>query len=145
MEIINWKELNRIETIGKIPGMGDNFYDGIIEAHNEDYFITQEGTQCEHCEDIGEHCSECGYAEEERIYLVYSMDYIFKYLLEGPIFQRLPEDLYIYPRCDGYVGADLSASDYNSFNLDLLMAARDHTKSLKPLRYIFERDLERFN
>lgn len=135
---IDWKELPEITSIGKIPTFGDNYYDGVLEAHNENYFITS----CDEVHDLDENGKEMP-RSFETIYLVYPMDYIFRHCLELPKFERLPEEVYKYPRSDGYLGADLSGSAYSSFSTDLLLAAREHAKCLKPLGYIRERNLER--
>lgn len=102
----------------------DNYYDGIIEGHNDRYFVT--------CEDM---------ASDERRYLLYPMDHIFRYLLECPLeYSGRPQENFL-PRSDGYDKADLSGSDWCSFHLDLLLAARAHAGRLKPLGYIMERYL----
>lgn len=134
---IDWKTLSEITSIGPIAPHGDSYYDGIIEAHNPEFFITR----CDEVYELDAEGQEISNSYE-IIYLVYRMDYIFKHCLEYPKFERMPEECY-FPRSDGYERADLSGSQHSSFHLNLLLAAREHAKNLRPLGYIREGNLDR--
>lgn len=82
-----YDRLVEIKSIGKIPSMEDNYYDGVIEAHNDKYFITSMTEVC-YAHIIGEGrklCPEpfeCGCNCYETLYKVYRMDDTLRILLE---------------------------------------------------------------
>lgn len=135
---MDWKTLPKITTILPYP-QRDTEYDGMIEGHNDSYYLLQEDEIWD--DEIPE--EERHYSNSERVYLVYEMDQIFEYLLDCPLkYIDYSEDRFIFPRPgDGYEKADLPGSDWCGFKHNLVMAARDHAKNLKPIGYILEGDL----
>lgn len=76
MEI--YKNLPKID-IGPVAAMGDCYYDGILDAHNDKYFITVDDEIDHPCNNSECDSSRC----YESIYLVYEMNAILKYLFKS--------------------------------------------------------------
>ncbi len=68
--------MNEFQSIGTIPFLGDIYYNGIIDAHNDDYFITQ----YDEVYPEGEENSNV----YESLYHVYKMNEVLDYLLNSP-------------------------------------------------------------
>lgn len=82
------KRLVEIKSIGPIPWDGDNYWDGIIDAHNDKYFITRLTEVCyahEHPAYANDPCKdpmECECRAYETFYYVYPMDETLRILLD---------------------------------------------------------------
>ena len=135
---MDWKELPQLTSIKPYPERLTE-YDGLIDGKTDSYFLTWEDEIWpDECLEEERHSYN-----SERVFLVYEMDQIFEYLLDCPL-EYVPYSLdrFIYPRpSDGYEGADLVGSDWCGFKHNLIMAARDHAKNLKPIGYILEGNL----
>ena len=63
--------------IGRVPVMGDCYYDGILDAHNDQYFITVENT-IDEIDDNGKYIAN----HYESVFFAYSMDDKLRELLD---------------------------------------------------------------
>lgn len=69
----DWRQYPQIFSIGKIEPMGDLYYDGIVDAHNREFYIRwQDDIYAE-----GMYSHEC-----ERLYFAYKMDSVLSALIE---------------------------------------------------------------
>jgi len=72
--MIDWKQLPQFKSIGKIPSHGDCYYDGVLDAHNDNYFITYHDDIWE--DSVPEH--KRTFATAEHVFLVYEMDDVLR-------------------------------------------------------------------
>jgi hypothetical protein len=68
----DWTKYPQICRVGKIPYYGDAYYDGVLDAHNRDFFITSAGETI--------HYGERN--DYEEIFFAYRMDPILTHLLD---------------------------------------------------------------
>lgn len=69
----DWRQYPQVFSIGKIPVRGDLYYDGVLDAHNREFFITLVGETIHYSE-------ECQPYEE--IFWVFKMDSVLSALIE---------------------------------------------------------------
>lgn len=68
----DWCQYPQIFSIGKIPVMGDLYYDGVLDAHNREFFITRED----------EIWYDEGRNSYESLYFAFKMDSVLSALIE---------------------------------------------------------------
>lgn len=68
----DWTKYPQLFNVGAIESTGDLYYDGVIDAHNRDFFITRSGEEI-----------QWGKSNEyENIYFCYRMDSVLSALIE---------------------------------------------------------------